>query len=60
MRDEVDYGAEDYEFPRIENLDPHEAAAIWDQIEREATRANKRAARLKERPSACPARTGAR
>jgi hypothetical protein len=49
MRGEVDYGAEDFEFPRVETLDPAEAATLWDQIERESREANKRAARLKER-----------
>ncbi len=46
---DVDYGAEDFEFPDIDALDPSEAAALWDRIEREATAANKRAKRLKER-----------
>lgn len=46
---EVDYGAEDFEFPDLASLDPAEAAALWDRIEREAAQANKRAARLKDR-----------
>lgn len=46
---DVDYGAEDFEFPALEGLDPSEAASLWDQIERESREANKRAARLKER-----------
>jgi len=44
-----DYGAEDFEFPPVEDLDPSEAAQLWDRIERDAREANKRAARLKER-----------
>jgi hypothetical protein len=48
----VDYGDPDFEFPRIEDLDPNEAAQLWDRIERQAAEANKRAARLKERKSA--------
>lgn len=46
---DVDYGAEDFEFPAVEDLDPAEVAALWDKIERESREANKRAARLKER-----------
>lgn len=49
--DMVDYGAEDFEFPSLEGLDPAEAGAVWDAIERASTEANKRAKRLKERKS---------
>lgn len=47
----TDYGAEDFEFPSLDGLDPAEAAQLWDLIERESKEANKRAARLKERKS---------
>lgn len=46
---DTDYGAEDFEFPSLEGLDPAEAATIWDHIERQAREANKRADRLKDR-----------
>lgn len=52
MLDSTDYGAEDYELPILVGLDPAEAAALWDQIERASRDANKRAARLKERKAA--------
>lgn len=46
---DVDYGAEDFEFPSVEDLDPAEAGQVWDRIERQAREANKRADRLKQR-----------
>jgi hypothetical protein len=44
-----DPGDPDFEFPDVKDLDPHEAAALWDRVEREAKEANKRAAILKDR-----------
>jgi hypothetical protein len=45
----VDLGSEDWEFPDASDLTPDEAAVLWDRIEHEASAANKRASRLKER-----------
>ena len=47
-----DYGAEEWEFPSLEDVTPEEAAKLWDAIERQASKANKRAALLKERKAA--------
>jgi hypothetical protein len=45
----TDYSSEDWEFPDASDMDPAEAAALWDEIERQAREANKRAKRLAER-----------
>lgn len=50
---DIDYAAEDWEFPEIdESIDPAEAARLWDEIERQSREANKRAKKLAERKAA--------
>ena len=44
-----DPGAEDFVWPEVKDLKPAEAMKLLDEIEREATMANKRADRLKSR-----------
>ena len=48
----TDFAAEDWEFPDASNMDPAEAAALWDQIERQSRDANRRAKLLAERKAA--------
>lgn len=45
----VDYSSEDWEFPDASDMDPADAAKLWDEIERQAREANKRAKKLAER-----------
>lgn len=54
---EVDVGAEDFEFPALDDLDPVKAGQLWSAIEMEAREANKRADRLKERKQIAKALT---
>jgi hypothetical protein len=49
MTERADFSAEDWEFPDASDMDPAEAAALWDEIERQSREANKLAKRLKER-----------
>lgn len=48
----VDYSDESWEFPDASDMDPDEASALWDEIERQAREANKRAKKLAERKAA--------
>jgi hypothetical protein len=58
LRDfQPDLGAEDYEFPSLDDLDPVKAGQLWSAIEMEAAEANRRAARLKERKQVAKALT---
>jgi hypothetical protein len=53
-----DYAAEEFEWPEVSELRPADAARLLDDIEREATAANKRADRLKERKAQAKAIVG--
>jgi hypothetical protein len=49
---DTDYAAADWEFPDVSDVEPDEAAALWDEIERQAREANKKAKILAERKAA--------
>lgn len=46
---DLDYGAEDWQFPNASDMDVVQAGQLWDAIEREARAANRRADLLKAR-----------
>jgi hypothetical protein len=46
---EPDFGAEEFQWPEVNQLRPAQAARLLDDIERQAAEANKRADRLKSR-----------
>lgn len=48
----IDYAAEDWEFPDASDMEPHEAAALWDEIERQARATNRRKKLLDARKAA--------